>query len=72
MTAIKGFLTKNFDKKIVVIVPTEYLKIQWIQELSKYDLLQYVTVEIINSAIKIIAQIDFLILDKKFVESKPI
>ena len=64
LTAIKGFLTKNSDKKIVVIVPTEYLKIQWIQELSKYDLLQYVTVEIINSAIKTIAQIDFLILDE--------
>jgi len=64
LTAIKGFLTKNTDKKIVVIVPTEYLKIQWIQELSKYSLLEYVSVEIINSAIKTIVHIDFLILDE--------
>lgn len=64
LTAIKGFLTKNADKKIVVVVPTEYLKIQWIQELSKYSLLEYVSVEIINSAIKTVNQIDFLILDE--------
>ncbi len=64
LTAIKGFLTKNSNKKIVVIVPTEHLKIQWIQELSRYDLLNYVTVEIINSAIKSDNPIDFLILDE--------
>lgn len=64
LTAIKGFLTKNSNKKIVVVVPTEHLKIQWIQELSQYFLLNYVSVEIINSAIKIDDQIDFLILDE--------
>lgn len=64
MTAIKGFLTKNPNKQIVVVVPTEYLKIQWIQELSKYSLLQYVHIEIINSAIKLSTHIDFLILDE--------
>ena len=64
LMAIKGFLTKNTNKNIVVIVPTEYLKIQWIQELSQYFLLNYVTVEIINSAIKKTDKIDFLILDE--------
>lgn len=64
LTAIKGFLTKNSNRKIVVIVPTEHLKIQWIQELSYYFLINYVTVEIINSAIKLDDQIDFLILDE--------
>lgn len=64
LTAIKGFLTKNSEKKIVVIVPTEHLKIQWIQELSYYFLNSYVQVEIINSAIKSDEQIDFLILDE--------
>ena len=64
LTAIKGFLGKNSGKKIVVIVPTENLKIQWIQELSQYFLLSYVTVEIINSAIKSDNQIDFLVLDE--------
>lgn len=64
LTAIKGFLTKNSGKRIVVIVPTEHLKIQWIQELSRVFLLAYVSVEIINSAIKVTTPIDFLILDE--------
>jgi superfamily II DNA or RNA helicase len=64
LTAIKGFLTKNPNKKIVVVVPTEHLKIQWMQELNRYHLLSNVTVEIINSAIKTEKQIDFLILDE--------
>ena len=63
--AIKLFLTKNKDKKIVVVVPTEYLKIQWMQELAKFGLFHDVQVEIINSAIKINEKIDFLILDKQ-------
>lgn len=64
LTAIKGFLTKNSGKNIVVVVPTEHLKIQWIQELSQYFLNTYVKVEIINSAIKSEEPIDFLILDE--------
>lgn len=62
--AIKGFLTKNSNKIIVVVVPTEYLKIQWITELNKYSLSGHVSVEIINSAIKLNSPIDFLILDE--------
>lgn len=62
--AIKGFLAKNKDKRVVVVVPTEYLKTQWYLELNKFDLLQEVTVEIINSAIKSTSYIDFLILDE--------
>lgn len=64
ITAIKAFLTKNVNKKIVVIVPTDYLRIQWIQELNKNGLIHDVTVEIINSAIKSDAQIDLVILDE--------
>ena len=37
---------------------------QWIQELNKFEVLQFVTVEIINSAIKYTTQVDFLILDE--------
>ena len=62
--AIQAFLTKNQDKTIVVVVPTEYLKIQWITELNKHQLLNYVSVEIINSAIKTNTLIDFLIFDE--------
>lgn len=62
--AIKLFLTKNKNKKIVIIVPTESLKVQWIQVLSKHGLYYETTVEIINSAIKINDKVDFIILDE--------
>lgn len=62
--AIKSYLQKNQNTKIVVTVPTEYLKVQWIQELSKYNLYFDVSVEIINSAVKKIEKVDFLILDE--------
>ena len=62
--AIKAFLSKNTNKKIVVVVPTDYLKIQWIQELSKYSLIHLVSVEIINSAIKVKEKVDLLVLDE--------
>ena len=62
--AVKIFLTKNSNKSIVVIVPTEVLKIQWMQALNKFNLLQLVSVEIINSAIKKNTKIDFIILDE--------
>jgi len=62
--AIKAFMSKNSDKKIVVIVPTESLKVQWMQELNKFGLFHEVTVEIINSAIKKDTQIDLAVLDE--------
>jgi len=62
--AIKAFLTKNLNKVIIIIVPTEHLKIQWMQELNKHNLLQEAFVEIINSAIKLNSQIDLVILDE--------
>lgn len=62
--SIKLFLTKNKGKKVVVVVPTEYLKIQWMTELNKNKLINDVTVEIINTAIKVNSKIDFIILDE--------
>lgn len=62
--AIKSFLSKNFDTIIVVVVPTEYLKLQWLLELDRFGLSFNVSVEIINSAIKVRTPIDFLILDE--------
>ena len=58
------YLTKNKDKNIVVIVPTENLKIQWLQSLSKNGLYHEVKVEIINSAIKRDDLINLAILDE--------
>jgi superfamily II DNA or RNA helicase len=62
--AIRVFLAKNRYKKIVVVVPTEYLKVQWSQELSRAGFFNEVDVEIINSAIKSNEKVDFLILDE--------
>lgn len=64
LTAIKSFLTTNKNKIITVIVPTENLKAQWLDKLTKYNLFQYVNVEIINSAIKRNDKINFIILDE--------
>lgn len=57
-------MSKNSNKKITIIVPTEHLKVQWIQELIKYNLFSYANVEIINSAIKKEEKVDLLILDE--------
>lgn len=62
--AIKAFLTKNQNKKIIVIVPTENLKVQWMQELNKFGLFYEVSVEVINSAVKKDDQIDLVVLDE--------
>lgn len=62
--AIKGFLTKNQGKIITIVVPTENLKVQWLRNLSEFGLFNQVSVEIINSAIRIESKIDFLILDE--------
>lgn len=62
--AIKSFITRNKNSEIVVVVPTEHLKVQWMNELSKFGLFYDVKVEIINSAIKSDRKIDFLILDE--------
>lgn len=62
--AIKLFLTKNENKVITVIVPSEYLKLQWLQKLFEQGLIPQVSVEIINSAINKSTQIDFIILDE--------
>lgn len=62
--AIRGYLTKNKSTKILVIVPTEHLKVQWLQALTKAGLYFDVKIEIINSAIKNNEKIDFIILDE--------
>ena len=63
LMAMKSFLAyKNGSVKI--IVPTENLKNQWINELVKYNLLNCASVEIINTAIKSSDKTTLLILDE--------
>lgn len=62
--AIKSFLSKNSGKKILVVVPTDQLKVQWAFELDKFGIIQHVKVEIINSTVKYNENIDLLVLDE--------
>ena len=64
LIAIKSFLSKNRNSLVRVIVPTQYLKDQWIEALIKNGLAGSVGVEIINSAIKNPEQVDLLVIDE--------
>lgn len=64
LMALKSFLVPFPNSRVKIIVPTEYLKGQWIQELIKYKLFNYCNVEIINTAITIEEKVDLLILDE--------
>jgi len=61
---IKSFLAKNPDKIIKIIVPTEYLKNQWIKTLTFNLLFPICSVEIINTSIKNKEYVDLLVLDE--------
>lgn len=62
--AIQRFFAKNPKGKVEVVVPTEHLKVQWMIELNKFNLVRNVSVEIINTAVKNKEKISFLILDE--------
>lgn len=64
LIAIEKFFAKNPQKKIVIIVPTEYLKGQWVTQLDARGLVFNIEVKIINSAVKQQLICDFLILDE--------
>lgn len=64
LKAINLFLSKNSGKRVLIVVPTDYLKIQWTEHLIKTGLINQVNVEIINSSVKIEEKVDFLILDE--------
>ena len=64
LIAIKSFLAKNPDAAVSVIVPTENLKLQWIEELKLYKLINYVNVEVINSAIRVSTKLHMVVLDE--------
>lgn len=61
---IKRFLNKNPTKKILVVVPTDVLKIQWIKILDYNGLSINTDVKIINTVIKNEQYYDLLILDE--------
>jgi len=64
LRAIKWFLKNNPDKTILIVVPSEYLKLQWINLLVEWELVNSCQVWIINSVIKRKFVCDFLVIDE--------
>ena len=59
-----AFVKRNEDCSILIVVPTEVLKNQWIDHLEEWDLLNNARVEIVNTVIKLQWICDLLILDE--------
>ena len=64
LTICQLLVNKNPKLKILVVVPTDNLKNQWLEQLIEWQLLKNVTVEIINTAIKKQQKVDLLICDE--------
>lgn len=62
LTAIKKFLEKNPDGKVVVVVPTKVLKDQWKKAGAEMNLT--LNIKIINTAAKKAFACDFLVIDE--------
>ena len=64
LTAIKALLKKYPQFRILVVVPTEALKIQWLGHIDEWGFQFNVEVVIINTCIKHSWICDMLIIDK--------
>ena len=62
--AISLLLKQNPGAYIIVSVPTQYLKDQWIAELEKYSLVNNCDVIIVNTIVKHTYVVDLLIVDE--------
>ena len=66
-TALKimqKMVSKKQDSKFIIIVPTEYLKGQWLLQLADWHLLHNTDILIINSAVGKTSECDLLIVDE--------
>ena len=61
---IQSLYKRNPKLNVLISVPTEVLKEQWQRELAKYHLFSICKVEIINTIVKNIYDVDLLILDE--------
>ena len=61
---VQSFLKGNPDGRILISVPTEVLKQQWIESLVKFGIYFNCKVEIINTIIKNHWDVDLLIIDE--------
>ena len=64
LNLIEAFVKRNENSSTLVVVPTQFLKDQWIDKLEERGLLNNARVEIVNSVIKLNWTCDLLILDE--------
>lgn len=64
LNAIETVRKRYPDLSVIVVVPTDILRNQWLKNLDQRGLGWNCKVQIINTASKIIDQCDLLILDK--------
>lgn len=64
LLAIELLLKKKTDAKVLISVPTEVLKEQWMEELIKRNMLSNCRVMVINSIVKGDWEVDLLIIDE--------
>ena len=64
LNLIDAFTTKNPEAQTLIVVPTQILKDQWIQQIDERGLGFNARVEIINSVIKLDWTCDLLIVDE--------
>lgn len=60
----EAFVKRNEDASILIVVPTQFLKDQWIDKLEERGLINNARVEIVNTVIKLNWTCDLLILDE--------
>ena len=60
----EAFVKRNEKSSILVVVPTQFLKDQWIDKLDERGLINNSRVEIVNTVIKLNWTCDLLILDE--------
>lgn len=64
MMLINTLLNKDPSLSVLISVPTEVLKRQWLEYLIKYNFLSNCKVEIINTIVKTTWEVDLLIIDE--------
>ena len=70
LNLIDAFTAKNPEAQTLVVVPTQILKDQWIQQIDERGLGLNARVEIINSVIKLDWICDLLVVDELIVHFK--
>lgn len=62
--AIELLLKHDPDAYVIISVPTQYLKDQWIEQLEKYNLINNCDVIVVNTIVKHAYKCDLLVIDE--------